>query len=314
MFSTISTISSEYSTTRTVTRQQPVFEKQPQDKFETVLFLPEGEARQGQGGLRSQGYFKTSLEGKPLITVVTVVFNGEQFLEETIQSVINQTYDNVEYIIIDGDSTDGALDIIKKYEDRIDYWVSESDKGISDAFNKGLAVASGDYVLYLNSDDKLANATVVTEMVGKICEYAFPALIYADIEYIDRKTEQVMHRVSTPFSPRELIRGKMIPHPSLFTHRSYFAEYGAFDITFRIAMDYEWLLRGALKEKLIYVPMLVTSFRDGGVSTVNNQSVRNEIIAALKKNGFITSHIAEMKMRIYFSLRFIARSVLNRFL
>jgi len=104
-------------------KEQLVIESKLEDKFETVLFLPEGEGRKGQGGLRTQGYFKKSLPDKPLITVITVVFNGEEFLEETIQSVINQTYDNVEYIIIDGGSTDGNLVVVCNYEHVTDYWL-----------------------------------------------------------------------------------------------------------------------------------------------------------------------------------------------
>jgi len=148
-----STLDDHYSTTRFVTNLQPVIEKRPEDKFETVLFLPEGEDRQGEGGLRTKGYFKLDMEGKPLITVVTAVYNGEQFLEETIQSVINQTYDNVEYIIIDGGSTDGTVGIIRKYEHVIDYWVSEKDNGIGDAWNKGITLSFGSLIGLLNSDD-----------------------------------------------------------------------------------------------------------------------------------------------------------------
>ncbi|WP_051179066.1 glycosyltransferase family 2 protein [Thermodesulfovibrio thiophilus] len=169
----------------------------PDDKFETMLFLPEGEGRQGEGGIRTKGYFKHSyklVDGKwfitdsdnnpvmpvpediqskikqylssnaqyqtpitylPLITVITVVYNGAKYLEETILSVINQTYPNVEYIIIDGGSTDGTLDIIKKYEDYIDYWVSEKDKGIYDAMNKGIMCANGKWLLFVNIGDIL---------------------------------------------------------------------------------------------------------------------------------------------------------------
>lgn len=144
-----------YSTTRLLTQEKPQIINTPEDKFETVLFLPEGENRKGEGGLRTKGYFKKSFDDKPLISIITVVFNGEKYLEETIKSVINQTYENVEYIIIDGGSSDGTLDIIKKYEERIDYWVSEKDKGIYDAMNKGIDVASGEWLNFMNAGDKL---------------------------------------------------------------------------------------------------------------------------------------------------------------
>ena len=109
------------------------------------------------GGLRKNNIFKKSKKNEPLLTIVTAVFNNEKFLEESILSLHNQKYANYEHIVIDGGSTDGTIDIIKKYEDKIDYWCSEKDKGIYDAFNKGMKLASGEYIGFLNSDDKYSD-------------------------------------------------------------------------------------------------------------------------------------------------------------
>jgi glycosyltransferase involved in cell wall biosynthesis len=100
----------------------------------------------------------------PLITIITVVFNGEKFLEETICSVVNQTYDNIEYIIIDGGSTDGTLDIIRKYEKKIDYWISEKDKGIYDAMNKGIEIATGEWINFMNAGDRFLNPFIIANI------------------------------------------------------------------------------------------------------------------------------------------------------
>jgi hypothetical protein len=214
---------SNHSTTRRVIKADPQeiaslvkASNKPEDKFETLLFLSEGEGKQGEGGLRRHDYFKvggiipslsappasqdetisaqtpnpahgetissftvnSSPEVKPLITLVTVVFNGEKFLEETILSVINQTYDNIEYIIIDGGSTDGTIDIIKKYEHAIDYWVSEKDKGIYDAMNKGIDLATGEWINFMNAGDKLLdlNQAKVFSKSNKLRAYCFPVL------------------------------------------------------------------------------------------------------------------------------------------
>ena len=157
-----------YSTTRLLTEEQPHLEKRPEDKFETILFLPKDEERKGEGGLRTKGYFKKSYKNKPLISIITVVFNGEKYLEETILSVINQSYDNVEYIIIDGGSTDGTVDIIKKYEDRIDYWVSERDGGIYDAMNKGIKLAThNSYLMWINAGDGLVDLNQFIKVYDK---------------------------------------------------------------------------------------------------------------------------------------------------
>lgn len=138
-----------------VTRETPIIEDPPDAAFKSMLFLPPNPDRKGEGGLRTKGYFKKSLPDMPLITVITVVFNGEKYLEETIKSVTNQTYDNVEYIIIDGGSTDETLDIIRQYAGQIDYWVSEKDQGIYDAMNKGIGLASGAFIHHLNIGDQL---------------------------------------------------------------------------------------------------------------------------------------------------------------
>lgn len=114
-----------------------------------------------EGGLKIKGLFnKKTKKEKPLVSIVTPVYNGEKYLEDTIQSIIKQTYDNIEYIIIDGGSTDKTLDIIKKYEDKIAYWMSEQDRGMYDGINKGFKMATGEIFAWLNSDDKYYHSAV----------------------------------------------------------------------------------------------------------------------------------------------------------
>ena len=115
---------------------------------------------------------------RPLVSVVTVVFNGEKYLEETIQSVINQTYDNVEYTLIDGGSTDGTVDIIRKYEDKIAYWISEPDNGIFDAMNKGADKATGEYIYYLNAGDVFYSRNTLFDIMPLKIQTTFPPFIF----------------------------------------------------------------------------------------------------------------------------------------
>jgi len=213
--------------------------------------------------------------------------------------------------VIDGCSTDGTVDVIKSRESGIAKWVSEKDGGIADAFNKGLSFATGDYLLILNSDDALANPQVLEKMAGKIVENESPTLIYGDCDVLDRGTGTILYRASINFSRDGLRRGQMLPHPSLFTNRSYFEKYGAFDAQFKIAMDYEWLLRGGIKERVVHVPILVTNVRTGGISTLNQSQVVNEIVLALKKNGYISSRWVELRIRGYFSARAFTKVLLK---
>ncbi len=245
------------------------------------------------------------------ITLITVVKNGERFVGQTIKSVVEQSYRAIEYIVIDGASTDGTVDIIRAYESRLSKWVSEPDKGIADAFNKGLALATGDYVMFLNSDDALANREVVGTVVQKIIQHNFPRLIYGDYDVLSRDAGAFLYRGSVKIARGGLLRGQMLPHPCLFASRASFEKYGNFDLSFKVAMDYEWMLRGVLGERATHLPIPISEIRDGGVSTLDRDLAVQEIIRALKKNKYISSPWGEIGLRGYFLLRALVRAGLT---
>lgn len=174
----------------------------------------------------------------PKITIVTITYNSERYLEQTITSVIEQTYTNREYIIVDGGSTDGTLDIIKKYESEIDNWISEPDNGIADAMNKGIDLATGDYILFLHSDDYLVNSSVLeraSEYLGDRFDIFFFQVLH-DI------TEQ--DQVSSNRSLGWLTNFKMGScHQGQLCSRKLFQRIGKFDTSFKIDMDYDLILR-----------------------------------------------------------------------
>lgn len=254
-------------------------------------------------------------DGQALMTVrfsiITIVRNNRRFIGDTIASVLAQSYPHVEYIIIDGASTDGTVDIIRACEDKLAHWVSEPDHGIADAFNKGLALSNGDYILFLNSDDALAGGDVLQAMAGKIVENGHPSLIYGDYDILDRESGTFMYHGSVNLTSKGLMQGQILPHPCLFTRRSYFDTYGGFDTDFKIAMDYEWLLRGGHVENIVHVPMRVSNIRNGGISTLDTKRVVDEIILAQKKNHFIHSALGEYRLRLYFRCRGLARHALS---
>ncbi len=252
--------SSRHSTTRLLTREPPLLEKHPTDTFETILFLPKREERQGEGGLRTQGYFKRSLPDKPLITVITVVFNGAKHLEETILSVINQTYDNVEYIVIDGGSTDRTLDIIRQYEHAIDYWVSERDRGIYDAMNKGINLsADSDFLYFLGDDDTLFNKKVIGNFFNKKINKN------NDIIYGFTTTDNHIKVVSR-FSYLLLIHN-CLHHQAAFYKKKLFFDF-RYDTKYKISADYELnLIAKITKKKVAYIDTHIATCRTDGVST-----------------------------------------------
>ena len=215
----------------------------------------------------------------PKITIVTIVYNGEKYIRETILSIINQGYENLEYIIIDGGSTDNTLNIIDEFKSKINVIISEKDSGISDAFNKGLSHATGDLIGFLNADDFYIDHNVIGEVVAKMKEEKAESL-YADLYYVAAEdTNKVIRNwVSGKYNRQKFLYGWMPPHPTFFVKRSAYQKFGKFNLSLKSAADYELMLRFLFKNKLstCYLPRPLVRMRVGGMSNV---SLRNRIKA-----------------------------------
>jgi len=270
-------LSEKYSTTRMVIKSTPSVIANAmlqlnkfEDKFETLLFLPEG-------GLRIQGYFKKSFKDKPLITIITVVFNGKKYLEETIQSVINQTYDNVEYIIIDGGSTDGTLDIIKKYEDRIDYWVSERDKGIYDAMNKGIDLASGKWLNFMNAGDRFYSNYIISKIFSTNMKPKV-SLIYGNTD-IGHKILKYKNNISLV----DMAQGMMLCHQSAF----YIKNNIRYNVSYNICSDQDFTIQYLLSKnnEILYLNETISKYDLNGISSQNLNKIILEKFKINKSYG-----------------------------
>jgi glycosyltransferase involved in cell wall biosynthesis len=247
-----------------------------------------------------------------LISIITVVRNGMPYFADTVWSVVNQAYKNYEYIVVDGGSTDGTFEFIENSE-KISKWISEPDGGIADAFNKGFNLSCGEYILFLNADDALIDSEALKRVSEAILYNPGCDLIYGDCNVVDRQTSRLLYRASIEFEREKFLRGQMFPHPSSFTKRSYFERYGLFDTKFCVAMDYEFFLRGIQEASIFHLPILITKVRDGGISTINKNYVVEEIILALKKNGYLKNFFTEFSLKVYFYLRRCASRFLKIF-
>ncbi|WP_182303005.1 glycosyltransferase family 2 protein [Cohnella cholangitidis] len=204
----------------------------------------------------------------PVITIITAVFNGEQTIESTLKSVARQTYPNIEYIIVDGGSTDRTMEIVERYESSIAKMISEKDSGVYDAFNKGVRAATGDFVYFLNADDYLYNETTIERIAATINESPEINAIYGNILRVEPVfgIEQVYGR---EFNANDFIQGYMPPHQALFVKREMFNRYGHFDLNYRSSSDFDFISKLYLneKERMIYIDETIAVFRLGGLST-----------------------------------------------
>ena len=210
------------------------------------------------------------------VSIITVTYNSAHTLKDCIHSVSSQSYDNIEHIFIDGNSTDNTVEIIKNHAPGSVY-ISETDRGLFDAMNKGLKLATGDLIGILNSDDMYAYSNVIRDTVELIAD---KDALYADLCYVDRANSEKIKRYwkSGPYNRTSFKCGWMPPHPTLFVKKSIYDKFGCFNLNLRSAADYELMLRFLYKHqiKTVYLPKITVIMREGGVS---NQSLIHRIKA-----------------------------------
>ena len=229
------------------------------------------------------------------VSIITVVWNNESTIKDAIDSVLKQDYKNIEYIIIDGASSDNTVDIIKSYGDKISHFISEPDKGLYDAMNKGIELASGDIIGILNSDDFYIDETIISTVVKTFNENDIGAT-FADLVYVKPEDIHTIVRKysSKDFTPHKFAYGWMPAHPTFFLDKKYYDMYGTYKTDYKIAADYELLIRMLYLNKIPYnyIPKTLITMRLGGVSTNSLKStiiLNQEILRACGENGIKTN-------------------------
>lgn len=233
------------------------------------------------------------------VSIITTSYNSGNTLEDTIKSVLNQRYNDIEYIIVDGKSSDCTLEVVKKYEPLFNgrlRWVSETDKGMYDAMNKGIRMATGDVVGILNSDDYFTSYDVVEKFVGLFDDPELDA-VYGDVHFIhDGNPEKcVRYYSSKRFAPKWLRFGFMPAHPSFYCRRRVFDKAGLYKTDYDIGSDFEMMVRlfKVNKIKATYIPMDFVTMRTGGASTRNVHSriqLIKDDVRGCRENGLYTNH------------------------
>ncbi|WP_235852171.1 glycosyltransferase family 2 protein [Helicobacter mehlei] len=222
-------------------RPPRLFEQPPKledsKHFERLAIYPRATL---QGGLRTKGLFKHSVPNQPLVSVIMATLNSQQFLEATLQSILDQSYGNLELLVIDGGSNDSTLQILQTYANKIDYFMSLKDKGIAQAFNRGVRLAFGDYINFQGDSDGFVAPNALQEVMAGV---QGEMLISARVVRVDEQGDVLYTSDYLKNFDKNLLRFKMIHHQGLLTHRDYFSIYGLFDEDLIFSMDYEHLLR-----------------------------------------------------------------------
>lgn len=229
------------------------------------------------------------------VSIITVCFNSEKTIKDTIESVKKQTYTDIEYIVIDGCSKDNTLDILNAYLDSIDILISEKDQGLYDAMNKGLSLATGDLIGIINSDDVLANSCTIERIVQAAQDVDG---VYGDVGFYDLSlARKKRHYSSKTFHKAKFSRGFMPAHPSCYLKKSLINRVGLYSLDFKIAADFDFLVRAFSipNSTFRYLPEEVVKMREGGISTSGlsaNILLNREIIQSCRNNGLSCSWLS----------------------
>lgn len=243
------------------------------------------------------------MDNSPKFTIITITFNAARWLERTAVSILSQSYPNIEYLIIDGGSKDGTVDIIKQYAPGIAYWVSEPDKGLYDAMNKGLKQATGDYVWFINAGDTLQSAATVQRIAMKIGKRSsLPDVIYGETSIVDAEGKPLgMRRLKAPkqLSWKSFRMGMLVCHQSFIAKRTIAPEY---DLHYRLSADYDWCIRCLKQAKSIYnTKMILSNYLEEGLSTQQRKASLKERYEVMCK---YYGKFATIILHGWFALRF----------
>lgn len=244
---------------------------------------------------------------EPQISIITVVFNGSSLIERTIKSVLVQTYSHVEYIIIDGASTDGTLTVIEKYRSKIHTLISEKDNGIYDAMNKGLSVATGDYVLFLNAGDELYSDSTIKEVFASSPD---ADVYYGNTAVVDEQRNVLGDRRLTPPSTltwKSFKFGMSVSHQSFIAKRSL---CGTYSLDYRLGSDIDWIITILKKaKKIVYTKTYISKFLEGGITSNKRTLAWKERFDVLSKHyGFFQN----LGNHLYIGTRFLIHKITGR--
>ena len=243
------------------------------------------------------------------ISIITVCYNSAATIKDTLISVTNQLHDDIEHVLVDGGSNDGTIDLVKKHGERVSKFVSSPDCGIYDAMNKGLGLATGDYVAYLNSDDFYTNEEVIQQVAEAIIETNADA-IYGDLSYVKRNDPKIRVRYwkSQVFQPGSFVRGFAPPHPTFFMKRKLLNDLGGFDLSYSLASDFDLMFRALEIKKYTstHMPLELTRMRTGGATNISLKNIilqNQEILRSLRSHGARISTAGFIARKLFSRIR-----------